>query len=59
MNLEQQVNNIVAQYNEIEKEVIEATKEFAAHNEIHYDEMTESMIQNAMRELIDRMFNRE
>ena len=34
-----------------EKEIIEATKKFAAINNIHYDELTESMVLNAMREI--------
>ena len=38
-------------YKKTEKEIIEATKEFATLHNIHYDELTESMIVNAMREL--------
>lgn len=38
-------------YKKTENEIIEATKEFATINNIHYDELTESMILNAMREL--------
>jgi hypothetical protein len=38
-------------YKKTETEIIEATKEFATINNIHYDELTESMILNAMREL--------
>ena len=38
-------------YKKTETEIIEATKEFAIINNIHYDELTESMILNAMREL--------
>lgn len=38
-------------YKKTEKEIIKATKEFATINNIHYDELTESMILNAMREL--------
>jgi len=38
-------------YKKTETEIIEATKEFATINNIHYDESTESVILNAMREL--------
>tara|TARA_R110000796_G_scaffold89791_1_gene193428 strand:+ start:257 stop:517 length:261 start_codon:yes stop_codon:yes gene_type:complete len=38
-------------YKKTETEIIEATKDFATINNIHYDELTESMILNAMREL--------
>ena len=38
-------------YQKTENEIIEATKEFATINNIHYDELTESMITNAVREL--------
>ena len=38
-------------YKKTETEIIEATKEFATINNIHYDELTESMLLNAMREL--------
>ncbi len=38
-------------YKKTETEIVEATKEFATINNIHYDELTESMILNAMREL--------
>lgn len=38
-------------YKNTETHIIEATKEFAIINNIHYDELTESMILNAMREL--------
>ena len=41
----------------IEKEIIDATKEFAKNYKIHYDEMTESMILNAMREYKLRLFD--
>jgi len=34
-----------------ETEIIEATKLFATINNIHYDELTESMVLNALREL--------
>jgi len=34
-----------------EKEIINTTKEFSETNNIHYDELTESMILNAMREV--------
>ena len=33
-----------------EQEIIESTKEFAKAHNIHYDQMTENMILNAMRE---------
>lgn len=32
-----------------EQEIIESTKEFAKAHNIHYDQMTENMILNAMR----------
>jgi hypothetical protein len=35
---------------EIEKEILDATKEFAKNNNIQYDDIIESMIRNAMRE---------
>ena len=38
-------------YKKTETEIIKATKGFATINNIHYDELTESMILNAMREL--------
>ena len=38
-------------YKNTEKEIIKATKEFARINDIHYDELTESMVLNALREL--------
>ena len=42
-------------YKKIEKEIIKETKEFAKIHNIHYDEITESMIINAMRELFDKI----
>ena len=36
--------------NKEEQEIIESTKEFAKAHNIHYDQMTENMILNAMRE---------
>ena len=36
--------------NTIEKEIIEATRDFAKRNNVHYDDMTESIILNAIRE---------
>ena len=36
--------------NKEEQEIIESTKEFAKTHNIHYDQMTENMILNAMRE---------
>ena len=33
-----------------EKNIIDSTKEFAKFHNIHYDQMTENMILNAMRE---------
>ena len=36
--------------NKEEQEIIESTKEFAKVHNIHYDQMTENMILNAMRE---------
>jgi len=35
-----------------ENEILEATKEFAEHHKIPYDERIESMILNAMREAV-------
>jgi len=35
-----------------ENEILEATKEFAEHHKIPYDERIESMILNAMREVV-------
>ena len=35
-----------------EKATIEATRNFASVNNIHYDKLTESMILNAMREIL-------
>ena len=42
-------------YKKIEKAIIKETKEFAKIHNIHYDNLTESMIINAMRELIDKI----
>jgi len=42
-------------YKKIEKEIIEETKEFAKIHNIHYDEIIESMIINAMRELFNKI----
>jgi len=42
-------------YKKIEKEIIKETKEFAKIHNIHYDNLTESMILNAMRELFDKI----
>jgi len=40
----------INEYNEkTEKEILEETKEFANCHNIHYDDLTESMILNAMR----------
>jgi hypothetical protein len=39
--------------NKEEQEIIESTKEFAKAHNIHYDQMTENMILNAMRELLN------
>lgn len=36
--------------NKLEQDIISGTKEFAKLNDIHYDELTESMILNAIRE---------
>ena len=36
--------------NKEEQEIIESTKEFAKAHNIHYDQMTENMILNALRE---------
>ena len=36
--------------NKEEQEIIESTKEFAKAHNIHYDQMTENMILNAMTE---------
>lgn len=41
----------VIEYNLAEKEIINATRDFAIEHKIHYDEMTESMVRNAIREL--------
>ena len=38
-------------YDKNEREIIKATKEFAKNNEFYFDEIVESMIINAMREL--------
>ena len=46
--------NINIDYKKIEADIIEATKEFAMSNNIHYDSLIESMILNAMRELNKR-----
>jgi hypothetical protein len=37
-------------YKKTELQIIKATKEFAASNNIHYNLLTESMVLNAMRE---------
>ena len=34
-----------------ESEILKTTKEFAITNNVHYDDMTESMILNAIREV--------
>jgi len=39
--------------NKEEQEIIESTKEFAKAHNIHYDQMTENMILNAMREQLN------
>ncbi len=36
--------------NNLESEIIRATKEFALNNDVRYDSMIESMVLNAMRE---------
>lgn len=35
---------------DLEKEIIDSTKMFAINNKIHFDELTETMILNAIRE---------
>lgn len=37
--------------NKLEQDIIDGTKDFAKVNDIHYDELTESMILNAIREV--------
>lgn len=41
-----------------ETEIIEATKEFARINGIHFDELTANMILNAMREYLKQSVGR-
>ena len=45
-------------YRTIEREIIEATREFASLTNAHYDEQTENMIVNALRELNQRLKNK-
>jgi hypothetical protein len=40
--------------NAIEKEILDATKEFALSNGIHYDEMTRNLVLNGIREYAAR-----
>lgn len=42
--------NLKYKMNEKEQEIMSATKEFARVNNIHFDDLTESMVLNAMRE---------
>lgn len=41
---------LLEKMDEIENEIINSTKEFAAFNNIHFDELTKSMVLNAIRE---------